>query len=198
MFWFALPILAVGVGAWIYNSVSENERQAERRWKEKKAEVEKSLVEHRQNIEHHIKQAQSSYDFQFLVDMHYSSVKVADAAYKLLVDSRDSISGINKMLNNAKQRKTTLENELQIARNNKNKSEIHSIISELKVVNELRKELFLQKDNLLVQKNSFFEEVKRLNIQTSELKQYIRHRCGIQGLEWYQRLENRKLSKKSS
>lgn len=197
MLW--LPILAAGVvGVWIYNSVSENEKQAERRWQEKKVEVEKSLKEHRQNIEKHIRQAQHSYDFQFLTDMHYSSVKVADAAYKLLQDARDSMSGINKMLNNAKQRKLDLEAELQIAKVSKNKPEIHRIIAELKIINELRRELFSEKDNLLVQKNSFYEEVKQLNAQTSELKQYIKNRCGSRGFEWYQRLESRKLLRNSN
>lgn len=197
MFWFALPILAIGVGAWIYHSVSEDEKQAERRWKEKKEEVEKSLIEHRNNIRKHIQQAQQSYDFHFLIDMHYSSVKVANAAYSLLSDARDSIRGVGKMLNNTKERKRILENELQYARNTKNKDEIYRIIDELKLINELRRELFSQRDNLYTQKDSFYQEVKRLNLQTTELKNYIRYRCGSRGIEWYQNLERRKFLRKN-
>ena len=83
--------------------------------KEKREEVEKTLEEHQANIQEHIKQAQSSYDFHLLTNLHYSSVKVADSAYKLLGDARDSIRGINTMLMNAKKHKLELEAQLQIA-----------------------------------------------------------------------------------
>lgn len=168
MLWYALPIFAVG--AWIFHSVSESEKEAEHRWQEKRAEVEKTLVEHQHNIDRHIKQAQSSYDFHFLVDMHYSSVKVADVAYKLLADAKESLNGLGKMIVNSKQKKNELEKELENAKKSKNKAEISRIISELEIVNELRRGLFEQKDILMAQKQSFYNEVKRLNAQTSELK----------------------------
>lgn len=194
MFWYALPILAVGaIGAWLFNSVSESEKQAEMSWQKKRIEVEKTLVEHQKNIEKHISQARDSYDFHFLVDMHYSSVKVADSAYKLLSDARESLNGLGKMIVNTKQRKLELEKELENAKKDKNKNEIHRIVEELKMINELRRELFFQKEILISQKNSFYNEVKRLNNQTSNLKHFIRQRCGGRGIQWYNKLEARKL-----
>lgn len=45
MIW-VLPVLAaVGVGAWIYNSVTEEEQQAQRDWHKKSKSVEKNRIE---------------------------------------------------------------------------------------------------------------------------------------------------------
>lgn len=191
MLWYALPLLAVG--AWIFNAVSESEKEAERRWQEKKAEVKKTVTEHRQHIEQHIQEVQNSYDYYFLVDMHYSSVQVANMAYKLLGDARESLNGIGKMLKNCKQRKNILEKDLQNAKRQKDKTEIKRIIEELKTIKELREGLFLERDKLIAQKNSFYTEVQQLNAQTSQLKYFIRDRCGHRGIAWYNRLEARKL-----
>ena len=105
MIW-VLPVLAaVGVGAWIYNSVTEEEQQAQRDWHKKSKSVEKTVSKRRKEIERHIRQAQSSYNFHYLVEMHYSSVQIANAAYKLLDDARISLRSISTMLNNVKQQK---------------------------------------------------------------------------------------------
>ena len=50
MIW-VLPVLAaMGVSAWIYNSVSEEEQRAQRQWHEKRRSVQKTLSEHRSHI----------------------------------------------------------------------------------------------------------------------------------------------------
>lgn len=128
MWWIAIPI---GV-ALLYKSISENERQARQRWENKRIEVEKSIEEHRKNIEKHIAQAKSSYDFHFLVDLHYSSMKVADVAYKLLNDAGGSISSMSKMLQASKEQRTLLQVTLENARKEKNKEVIHDTIEQLK------------------------------------------------------------------
>ena len=56
----------------------------------------------------------------------------------------------------------------------------------------MRRSLFEDKELVSSQKEKFYIEVKRLNQQTSELKNFIRYRCGNRGIEWYQRLEMRK------
>lgn len=195
MIWLAAIPFAIGVGIWLYDNITEEEKQSQKRWENQRGKVERTLNEHRENISRHIREAQSSYDFHFLVDMHYSSVKVADAAYRLLSDAKGSLNGVGKMLNNTKKRKLELEAELRFAKQYKDKKAISRIIGELKNVNELRRGLFDEKDRLQSQKNTFYEKVKDLNLQTSELKQYIRYRCGSRGMEWYRRLESRKSSK---
>lgn len=106
MFWVIAPILVFGVVAAIMSSTSEGERTARRNWESKREEVKKTVEEHRKNIETHLKQAQQSYDFQFLTDLHFSSHRIADCAYKLLNDARDSFGATIRILNQAFTKKT--------------------------------------------------------------------------------------------
>lgn len=192
MIW-VLPVLAVvGVGAWIYNAVTEEEQQAQRDWQKKRNSVEKNVLKRRKEIERHIRQAQSSYNFHYLVEMHYSSVQIANAAYKLLDDARISLRAIGTMINNTKQRKLSLERDLAFAKGQKNRDAIVRIIEELKQINASRRALFEEKDKQKAEKDNLYQEVKRLNQQTGELKQHIHHRCGSKGQIWFQNLERRK------
>lgn len=66
------------------------------------------------------------------------------------------------------------------------------------MVNELRKSVFDDKDKVKAQQASFLQEVQKLNNQTRELKECIRNRCGFKGVDWFNRLEERKKSRRSS
>jgi len=195
--WWLIPIgIAVGLKL-IYDSVSDNERAARRNWQEKRKDVERSIEEHRANIGKHLDQAQSSYDFHFLTDLHFSSHKVADSAYRLLKDARCSRNGLGKMIMKSKEQRTSLENQLKSARTNNRQAEINDIINQLKLVNDLRRNLFDDNDTLKSQVQDFMNEVKRLNAQTARLKEAIRDRCGQRGIDWYNRLEERKRLRRS-
>lgn len=196
--WWLIPV-GIGVGLkLIYDAVSEEEREARQRWESKREEVEKSIEEHRRNIENHIKQAQSSYDFHFLVDLHFSSMKVADAAYQLLDDARSSFDGMSKMLKESKEQRTALQAKLKKEKRNNNRGSIRETIEELKMVHELRKNVFADRDKVKEQREGFLDEVRRLNNQTRGLKELIRDRCGYKGREWYNRLETKKQARRLS
>lgn len=194
--WWLIPIGVVGVGLkLLYDSVSDDEFEARERWENKRIEVEKTIEEHQENIDIHLQQSQSSYDFYFLNELHYSSVKVSNVAYQLLDDSRTSFRGINKILKEAKERKKLLQSKLDKYKKEKNYNKIDEIKKELKMVNDLRRNVFDDRDKLELQKDSFLQEVQRLNHQTRELKELIRDRCGSKGEDWYFRLEDRKLNR---
>lgn len=196
--WWIVPI-GIGVGLKIlYDVVSEDERNARNRWEGQRLEVERSIEDHRRNIERHINQAQNSYNFQFLVDLHYSSMKVADAAYKLLDDAKKSILAMNKMLKKSKEQKINLQNNLSVAKQNNDRPQISDTIQQIRMLNELRNGIFEDRDKVKAQKESFLAEVKRLNNQTRELKEYIRDRCGFRGSAWYEKLEARKRTRRLS
>ena len=197
--WWLLPIgVGVGILKLLYDAVSEEEYEARRRWESKRKEVERSVKEHQENIEAHIQQAQNSYDFHFLVDLHYSSSQVANSAYQLLCDARSSFSGMSKMLKKSKEQRAVLQCDLEEARRNKDRKRIHETIEQLKVVNDLRKSVFDDRDRVREQKDRFLAEVRLLNSQTRELKEFIRDRCGDGGREWYQRLEARRRARRIS
>ncbi len=201
-----IPVAVVGgIVALIYKAVSDEEREASQRWEEMLWDVERSVEEHRRNIEAHLAQAQYSYNFQILVDEHYASMKTADAAYKLLDDARNTENGLNKMLKEAKDQRTLFRERLKEAkkikdkgfiffkktREKKNKTLIRDIELQLKEIRELRESAFDGRDKVKAQKASFLQEVQRLNNRTRELKELIRDQCGIRGLDWFNRLEER-------
>lgn len=196
--WWLIPIGVGGVAALIYNAVSGKEREARQRWEENRWEVERSIGEHQRNIEVHFAQAQYSYNFHVLVDEHYGSMKAADAAYKLLDDVRSSLDGMNKMLKEAKDQRTCLQEELQKARQQKDRALIRDTIEQLKIVHEMRKTLFDDRDKVKAQRVSFLQEVRSLNNRTRELKELIRDQCGTRGLDWFNRLEERTRRKRLS
>ena len=74
----------------------------------------------------------------------------------------------------------------------KNRAAIIRIIEELKQINAYRRALFEEKDKQKAEKDNLYQEVKRLNQQTGELKQHIRLRCGNKGQTWFLNLEQRK------
>ena len=202
--WWLIPV-GYGVAALIYGVVSEEERKARQRWEEMRESVERDLEKYQIDIETHVAQAQYSYNFQVLVDIHYASMQTADVAYKLLVDARSSENGMNKMLKEAKDQRTFLREKLKEARKNrnkrfiffkkirekKNKALIRDIELQLKGIRELRESVFEDRDKVRAQKKSFLQEVQRLNNRTRELKELIRDECGTRGLDWFNRLEER-------
>lgn len=194
--WWLIPI-GVGVGLkLLYDAVSEEEYEARERWEDKREEVERSIEEHQTNIEEHINQAQRSYDFHFLIDLHFSSMKVANSAYQILDDANSSFNGMSKMLKKSKEQRTALQSELENAKDSKDKKAIYEVIEQLKMVNDLRKNVFADRDKMKAQKEQFLSEVKRLNNQTRELKEFIRDRCDDGGKKWYDRLEARKQARR--
>ncbi len=196
--WWLIPV-GIGVGLkLLYDAVSEEEYEARKRWENKREEVERSIEEHQANIKAHIQQAKNSYDFHFLIDLHYSSSQVANSAYQLLDDARSSFSGMSKMLKKSKEQREALQHDLEEAKKNKDRKKIHETIEQLKMINNLRKSVFDDRDKVKEQKDKFLAEVQRLNNQTRKLKEFIRDRCGDGGREWYKRLEARKRAKRIS
>jgi len=170
--------------------LSEEAKQSRRRWAERYREVERTVEEHRANIEAHLVDAQASCNFHLLRNVYVSSFKVADEAYKLLTDARESLNGIGQALIDAK----TRINELKEKRESKELSpeERVNIQKEIDDLFELRKALFPDKDKVKQERDHLLEEVKKLNQQTHNLKEAIRDRCGYGGRLWYAKLERRK------
>jgi len=176
------------VGVLIHKAGKESER-----WRRKKDEVEKDIEWHRQNIENQIQNAHNIIDFHQLVDLHFSSQKVAKKAHELLTDSRKALDAISESLINSREEKTKL---IQNRKATKSKEENEQLIKEIESLIYLRKQLFEDKDQLKKERNHFLLEVKRLNIQTSKLKFFIRDNTGEKGVEWYYRLQERTKNRK--
>lgn len=193
--WWLIPAGIVALKL-LHDIVSEDENRAQSNWQEKHVQVEKSLGDHQAHIETHLARAQNSYNFRFLTDLHYSSMQVANTAYKLLDDAKKSQSGINKMLASAKNQRGQLQQTLETARANKDKALIHDTGEQLKMVNELRKSVFQDRDTLQQERNRLLTELQKLNHRTGELKDLIKNRCGSKGSDRHSGLEIRTQQKR--
>ena len=196
MNWWAiggLALLGVGTAA-ILSSVSKEEREARERWAVKHSEAEKTVEEHRKNIEAHIRAAQASYDFHFLTNLHFSSLRVADNAFGLLNDARSSLATIYQILDRIAEQKNIQKSLLSSTMPQNRKI----IFSEISSLNEFKSSVLGDLSKVKPQREHLLSEVKRLNEQTRNLKMAIRDRCGHKGKEWYDRLEARSLSRRIS
>lgn len=190
--WWLIPI-GIGIGKLVYDYFSWQEIEARQRWESKSREVKKTVEEHRRNIEVHIQEVRDSYNFKLLTDIHFSSFIVADSAYQLLDDARSSLDSLGRIIIKTKNEKKELLIKLKELKTRKEKNQV---LENLKLLNEMRQSLFDDKDKVKQQRDDLYNEVKRLNQQTNELKTFIRDRCGSKGIEWYERLEERRRIKK--
>lgn len=191
MWWLAVPAV-VGAAAVIWSIFDDDAKEAQQRWHTARQEAQRTVEECRSHIEENLAEAQESYDFHFLTDLHFSSFRIADHAYSLLSDSRVSLDAMNRMLVEAKTKRAELKERKKRASSSDERGDLNK---EIQMINELRNAVFPQKDALKQQRNDFHAEVKRLNRQTHRLKVAIRDRCGIRGQEWYERLEARKAAR---
>lgn len=182
-------LLLVGAGAWIYNELEEKTATERRRWDSKREEVQRSIEWHEEQISKHLEEARLSYDFKVLVDMHYSCVKVADQAYGLLKDARVTLDKIGEAIVKSREQRELL---FLTKKSAKSKTERDVIQQEITSIQVLRKKLFEDKDEIKNQRDEFLARVKDLNNKTHSLKNSIRDRTGIDGMQWYERLELRK------
>lgn len=201
MWWLAIPAVAIGLRL-VYEVVSDEERQACLEWENKREQVKRTIESHQADIQEHICKAQTCYDFCKLVDLHHSSVIVANESYKLLKDSNESLSAMKKMLDESKKQINKLKKEKQEKLNSlntkKNNKSSHQYSKDVKAINknisllyDFRKSIFEDFEKVKQQRNNFFIKVRELNNKTHQLKEYIRVHCGNGGKVWYARLENR-------
>jgi hypothetical protein len=192
--WWMIP---VGIGlAILYDSASKKERVARERWQNKKFTVKNSIEEHQRNIERQIARKQSDYNYQYLKDLHFSSVTTANAAYNLLKDARSSIKGINRMLKEAREQRENLQVVLGCAKKSKNKKVIFETIEQLKILNKMGQSIFDDRETIFDEQDSLAKKVENFNNYTRELKECIRDQCGWRGQKWYARLEERTFARR--
>ncbi len=188
--WWLIPI---GIGILVkavYDSATEEEVLARREWESKKDEVKQKVVDHRKALEEHLKSAKQKCDFHELTNVHFSSMMVGNLAHANLKNAQSSLDGIGKMLISAKEKRDVLYKQI-FEEKNDNKRKL--LNEEFDCIGELRASLFNDKDKIKAQRDEIKDELKRINQQTHELKVLIKDRCGSKGLEWYNKIEAKKL-----
>lgn len=191
--WFLIPIAGAAVVA-ILALASDWERDARATWEAKHQAAQRTVEEHRRNIERQLSAAQASYDFNLLNHVYHSSFRVADHAYGLLEAAKASLGGLKRMIAGTRAKRAALKQQFV---NGMPKSARQALITELSELRELQFALQKDFDTVLTQKRSLAEEVTRFNQQTMHLKESIRDKCGQRGREWYMRAQERAQARRS-
>ncbi len=191
--WFLIPVAAVAFGlAFLYENVTEEEKRASQSWKEKRNELERTIDDHERKIRNYLRSRTERLNYQEMIDYHYSSVQVANAAYKLMKDSQVALLGLNNLIHKTNSHKNNLQQKIVLAKEENKKQILGEYVKEINIIRALRTQQFEERDVLKQQTIEFSKKLRELNIQTSGIKEKIRISCGQRGRDWYDRLENRK------
>jgi len=189
MFWWVAGA-AVGVAVkLIYDIVSEEERDARQRWEKKRDEVQCTVVKRRRRLSNHLQRAQDRWDFHNLVEEHFSSMMVANAAWKTLQNARSSLRTVARLRTRTWVQVSKLQKKINMERDWHRRGEL---IEEIKVLRQMLADFNAELGTLQSQEQGFYHELCQLNEQTRLLKEAVRDRCGSRGRSWYKEREARK------
>ncbi|WP_289023054.1 hypothetical protein [uncultured Salegentibacter sp.] len=183
-----VALSAIG-GALYEKYFSDKEKRAKKKWQENRIEFEKYISEQEVEISRYTSRVNSELDFHTLTNMHFTSMKIADQAYNLFDYSKIYLDAMNRNLKTTSERKQKI---LLLFKSKIKYSKKLKLTEELKEIDEMRNQLFKDKDVLNSQTNSLKTRLRSFNKRTSSLKYKIRDNCGEKGKDWYNRLEQRK------
>lgn len=190
----AAGIALTAIGKAIYeNYFSNKEKKAKKEWQENREKVENFISQQEIKIEEFTSKTNTEEDFYKLTDIHFTSMRIADKAYQLFDYSKIYLEAMNRNLKLTADRKNKIHSLFKSKIEYEKKLKLTKEINEL---NEVRKALFGDKDTLKKQTDDLKSKLKSFNIRTSTLKFRIRDNCGEKGIDWFERLEQRKRNRK--
>ena len=191
--WWLIPLAAVGLYSYFSTNKTSEEEKASERWEKRRKNQLQKIEKLRIEIETKVRQDKLNSDFITLTELHFNSFIVSDETYKLLEDAKIVLEHLTKIIEKAKEQIDSLLKKRNKSTDYKSSNEIKQ---EIEIIQDQK--ITFQKNYELckVQKNNLYEELKKLNTQTSLLKYIIRDKCGLRGVEWYEKLEARKNRKR--
>lgn len=190
IWWLIVGVIGgvIGVANRILSNLRNNAAKERQRWANEYQAVERQVQQYDRQIQYKLQEAQHTVDFHVLTNLHFESMKIADHAYGLLIDSRVALDAIGSAIVETGKEKNRLIAEKRStwspSRKNELEQEINALIS-------LSNQLYPDKDQLKAQRDRFHAQVKQFNDRTHTLKLAIRDRCGAKGQDWHRRLEER-------
>ena len=186
--WWLIPLGVCAAITAIVGALSDEEKRERERWENCREDVENDIEWHKQNIKEHLSDAEESCNFVLLVDIHYSSMRVANAAHDMLNSAWESLNSVSRSIVSAGEERDRMKQEKVNVNTREEKVKLSTEIGELI---EFRNKLFLEKDTIKLERDNFLSKANALNLQTEKLKYAIRDNTGTRGEEWYSRLEER-------
>lgn len=180
---------AVVIGGVVLALLDSETRQQHERFQRKESQLRRETARQRANIQAAIARNAAYQEYRQYIEMHYASVQTANQAHALYADAKHVINQLYAQL------KISGEQIMQLKQQRHNlqceeRQEIHqSLQAQYQIHEEIKKSITSYKQ----QKEAYYQDLKKINEATAELKQYIRQHTGQMGREWYARLEQRRL-----
>lgn len=183
MYWL-LGVAAVGVLAWL----SDKENNARRTYYANSERLTKETHSRQQDLANLRQNKALASDFYRHIELHYASVKTANACFELY----DEHKQIVKLIGN---RESMLREQIIALKKQRDSLPYHQqtqIREQLTAIRQYLAEAKQQRLQLGQEKSQLLEQLRLINEQTRELKQYIGQHCGQKGRNWYAKIEQKK------
>ena len=154
--------LIVGVACWLDSESSS----AKRKWESRQQDLADEMDYQRSKLRAYREHKARNVQFYHLVNEHYKSVQMGNAAYALLEECQQVIT-----------------------------TYYQAIHSERKLISGEVDKFYAELEPYQTQKDQFLQKVRDLNEGTRHLKLMIRDTTGEKGRDWYDRGEARRLAR---
>ncbi len=166
--WWLIPIGIGCAAAIIVNGLESTAGAEVRSFESTNRRVRDEMRRQNEYLEAHQRDAQSRYEYKRLSNDHLWSVRKADEAYQELSSARHALDTIGQTLCQLKE----LREQLKVRKGmSQSRHEKITLDREIEEVGRYRRGMFEHKDKLKSQRDKLFVEVKRLNYNTTLLKE---------------------------
>ena len=166
--YFLIAGALVFINAMIEDELENKNRRLVSELRDKRFRIALSLKNSKDNIRYHQ-----------LVNEHFASVQLADEAFSLLRQATAEQQNIDELIKQAKRERKACRTTRDFVK----ADDITQMIAQLaKLYADLKQE-----------RDAFRRRTRELNDNTAELREAIRFNCGVKGVEWFQRLQVRRV-----
>lgn len=180
--------LIVGVACWLDSESSS----AKRKWESRQQDLADEMDYQRSKLRAYREHKARNVQFYHLVNEHYKSVQMGNAAYALLEECQQVITTYYQAIQRLKDRRKAIGIELKSALKGTDKQALYS---ERKLISGEVDKFYAELEPYQTQKDQFLQKVRDLNEGTRHLKLMIRDTTGEKGRDWYDRGEARRLAR---
>lgn len=158
----------IGIAAEILKLLQQAVAVERRRWEDSYVKVHQEIINQQALIEQKLQDGKLILKYQEITNLHSASIKLADATYSLLDDSRKTLDAMGQAIVNTAIQRKTFEKKKRDAFLKFSK---RSIQQEIVSLQKLRDEILIpDKDKVKSQRDILLTEVRKLNQQTAELR----------------------------
>ena len=181
---------AVVLGGAVLALLDRETRDQHERFQRKERQLRLETAEQRVRIQKAMQRSAAYLEYKQYIEMHYNSVQTANQAFELYTSAKNVINQLSTQLKFSGDQIQQLKHQ----RNQLQRVEREVVHQQLQTQYLIHKELKQSIQDYKIQKDNYYLEIKKLNEETAQLKQYIRLNTGKMGQEWYARLEQRRLT----